>query len=102
MVRESAIESYAVRYFREQGWLCYKTDLGGGFYDHLFISPKAFHLYVEFKPPNKIKLSAAQEMWATMMHERIWAGNKPYNVALRGPINNRTEVRMLYSLYRNY
>lgn len=99
---EGQVEDFFCRTFRLGGWKVYKCAWGGGAYDRLAISPKAFHLYVEIKKPGKNVLDPAQIAWRDDMLERIGDTTRKFDIALAGPINCREQVRALYAKYRDY
>ena len=99
--KEHGIEEYFREYFSQRGWLVYKMDQGGGVADRLAVSPKGWHLYVEFKRPGKEVLDPAQVLWADGMRKRIAAGKRGRHIAVLGPINTRMQVRRLYESYKD-
>lgn len=83
---EARVQDYAVAQFKAIGWLALKQDCGGGVTDFIFISPRAYMLFAEFKRPGRDKLDPQQEWFRDNLLSRIVAG-----------CNNRTIGHILFN-----
>ena len=98
---DGGIDYFIHQYFSQRGWQSYKMDQGGGVFDRLLVSPKAFHLYVEAKRKGVGGLRPQQEVWGQMMQGRINHGRRRAHVACIAPINSRDAVRRLYERFKD-